>query len=108
MKRSESLSLHGSSRPLRIINMMAFIPGIVLLLFTALTTPAGSIYLIAIAPLTLSALLGVAGRDRYMPWARYADLCLALFFVTLLVLMYNTPGYKYTSRNVVRLANILR
>ncbi|GAB7321995.1 hypothetical protein MBLNU13_g03053t1 [Cladosporium sp. NU13] len=68
MDRLERISSNASARPLHVINILAFIPGIVLLLITALTTPAGSIYLIAIAPLTLSTLLGVAGRDRPMPW----------------------------------------
>ena len=92
MDRSEKISFHGSARALRIIDILVFIPGMILLLITALTTPAGSIYLIAIAPLTLSALLGlvsVAGKDRPMPpWPKFADLWLALFFVSVLVPMY--------------------
>lgn len=92
MDRSEKISLQGSAHSLRVIDILAFIPGMVLLLITALTTPAGSIYLIAVAPLTLSALLGlvsVAGKDRPMPpWTRYADLWLAMFFVSVLVPMY--------------------
>ena len=88
MDRLEKTSSNGSACPLRVINMLAFIPGMVFCLTTALTTPAGAIYLIAIAPLTLSALLGVAGRDRPMPWAKYADLCLAMFFIGVLVPMY--------------------
>ena len=92
MDRSEKISFHGSARALRIIDILVFIPGMILLLITALTTPAGSIYLIAIAPLTLSALLGlvsVAGKDRPMPpWTKLADPWLAMFFVSVLVPMY--------------------
>lgn len=92
MDRSEEPSFHVPARALRIIDILAFTPGMILLLITALTTPAGSIYLIAIAPLTLSALLGlvsVAGKDRPIPpWMEYADLCLTMFFVSVLVPMY--------------------
>ena len=94
MDRLDGTSSNGSARPLRVINTLAFIPVIVLLLITALTTPAGALYLIAVAPLTLSALLGlvsVASKDRPMPpWTKYADLCLAMFFVGVLVPMYDT------------------
>ena len=94
MDRLERTSFDASARPLRAINTLACIPGIVLLLTTALTTPAGSMYLVAVAPLTLSALLDLVsvagGKDRPTPpWTKHADLCLAMFFVAVLVPMYD-------------------
>lgn len=92
----EKFLTHGSARPLRVINMLAFIPGIILLLITGLATKAGLFNLIAVAPLTLSALLGlvsVARKDKRMPWTMYADLCLTMFFVSVLVPMYVRFGH---------------
>jgi len=91
MDGPEKISFNRSARPLRAINILAFIPGISLCLVSALVTPVGALPLIAIAPLALSALLGLvcfAGKERPMPWTMYADLCLVMFFVSVLVPMY--------------------
>jgi hypothetical protein len=95
MDGAAGISFGRSFRPLRAINILAFIPGIILLLISALITRAGAINLIAIAPLALSAILGLvcvaggAGKDRPMPpWMMWADLGLVLFFVGVLVPMY--------------------
>jgi hypothetical protein len=84
-------SLDGSARSLRVINILTFIPGFILI--SALVKPAGALYLIPAAPLTLSALLGlvcVAGsKERPMPWwTVYADLCIAMLLVGVLIPMY--------------------
>jgi hypothetical protein len=102
MDGPEKISFNRSARPLRAINILAFIPGISLLLVSALVTPVGALPLIAIAPLALSTILGlvcIAGDDRPMPWTMYADLCLAMFFVSVLVPMYVPLGWLagYTS-----------
>lgn len=96
MDGPEKISFNRSARPLRAINILAFIPGISLLLVSALVTPVGALPLIAIAPLALSTILGlvcIAGDDRPMPWTMYADLCLAMFFVSVLVPMYVPLGW---------------
>jgi hypothetical protein len=99
MDGPEKISFNRSARPLRAINILAFIPGISLCLVSALVTPVGALPLIAIAPLALSALLGLvcfAGKERPMPWTMYADLCLVTFFVSVLVPMYVQLGYSQT------------
>lgn len=86
-------SLNGSSaHTLRVINILTFIPGSILI--SALIKPAGALYLIPAAPLTLSALLGlvcVAGKNKDRPipwWASCADLFLAMFYLGILIPMY--------------------
>lgn len=101
MDGPEKIIFDRSARSLRFINIVAFIPGIVLLLISGLriSTTAALINLIAVAPLTLSALLGlvcVTSIDRPMPWMIYADLCLIMFYVSILVPTYVRSGY--TSR----------
>lgn len=99
----------GPDRSYRNIRMLAFIPGIILLLISGVFTKAGTFNLIAVAPLTLSALLGlvsVAGKDKRMPWTMYADLCIAMFFVSVLVPLYVRLGVRLT--NVFRLTDDLQ
>lgn len=92
MDSQERNSLNSSARSLRVINILTCIPGFILI--SALIKPAGALYLIPAAPLTLSALLGlvcVAGKnkDRPMPWwTTYADLCIAMLFLSVLIPMY--------------------
>jgi hypothetical protein len=110
MDSQERKSLNGSARSLRIINILTFIPGFILI--AALIKPAGALYLIPAAPLTLSALLGLVcvaggGQDRLVPWwTAYADLCIAMLFLGVLIPMYvlllcSVTGWLagYTSRN---------
>lgn len=112
MDGPEKTSFDSSARPLRVINILAFIPGIILLLITGLFTKAGSFNLIAVAPLTLSALLGlvcVAGKDKRMPWTMCADLCIAMFFVSVLVPMYVHSGFaSRTSFDTLTICNYFR
>jgi hypothetical protein len=92
MNSQERKSLNGSARSLRVINnILTFTHGFILT--AALIKPAGALYLIPAVPLTLSALLGlvcVAGsKERPMPrWTVYADLCIAMLFLGVLVPMY--------------------
>jgi hypothetical protein len=94
MNRLEKPSFNGSStRSLRAINILAFIPGIILLLASGLVTAVGSVSFVAVLPLTLSALLGlksVTGRkDKSpMPWTTCADLFIAMFLVSILIPLY--------------------
>lgn len=112
MDGPEKVSFNRSARPLRFINIVAFMPGIILLLITALTTRGSLLNLIAIAPLALSALLGlvcVAGKDRPMPWTIYADLCIAMFFVSVLVPLYiRSGGPSQTSFDSLTTCNYFR
>jgi hypothetical protein len=92
MISQERKSLNGSARSLRVINILTFIPGFILI--AALIKPAGALYLIPAAPLTLSALLGLvclAGSSKERPtpwWTAYADLCIAMLFLGVLIPMY--------------------
>jgi hypothetical protein len=92
MDSQERKSLNGSARSLRVINILTFIPGFILI--AALIKPAGALYLIPAAPLTLSALLGLVcvacgSKERPMPWwIAYADLCIAMLFLGVLIPMY--------------------
>lgn len=92
MDSQERKSLNGSAHALRVINILTFIPGSILI--SALIKPAGALYLIPAAPLTLSALLGlvcVAGKNKERPtpwWTAYADLFLAMLFLGVLIPMY--------------------
>jgi membrane-bound ClpP family serine protease len=82
---------HNSTRPLRWINILNFIPGLILLLITIITGVAGVLYITLAVLLTLSALLGlvaVAGKDRSMPWMIYADLCMAIMIISRLIPEY--------------------
>jgi hypothetical protein len=84
---------HRSARQLRLITVWAFIPGIILFLIAGLSVRNVLPY-IDVAPLTLSAILGlvaVASRDRPMPWLMYADLCMAMFLISLLIPTYVHP-----------------
>jgi hypothetical protein len=81
---------HHSALPLRAINILAFVPGIILIIISVLTI-AGVLYITLAALLTLSALLGlvaVAGKDRSMPWMIYADLCMAVMTISILIPVY--------------------
>jgi len=95
MDRLAKVSSTGSTRSLRAINILAFIPGIILLLASGLVTPVGSVSFVAVLPLTLSALLGLKGatgrKDRPpIPWTTCADLFIAMFFVSILIPLYVT------------------
>lgn len=82
---------HYSHNALRWINISAFIPGLVLLLIAIITGMAGVLYITLAVLLTLSALLGlvaVAGKDRSMPWMIYADLCMAIMIISILIPVY--------------------
>jgi hypothetical protein len=80
-------SHHRSARQLRLITIWVFIPGIILLLKAGFST-RNELPFISIMPMTLSAFLGlvaVASKERPMPWAMYADLCMAIFLISILV-----------------------
>jgi hypothetical protein len=81
---------HRSALPLRWINILVFIPGLILLLVSILTG-ATVLFITMAVLLTLSALLGlvaVAGKDRSMPWMLYADLCMAIGIISVLIPVY--------------------
>ena len=81
---------HHSALPLRWINIIVFIPGLILLLVSILTG-ATVLFITMAVLLTLSALLGlvaVAGKDRSMPWILYADLCMAIGIISVLIPVY--------------------
>lgn len=81
---------HRSALPLRWINIIVFIPGLILLLVSILTG-ATVLFITMAVLLTLSALLGlvaVAGKDRSMPWMLYADLCMAVGIISVLIPVY--------------------
>jgi hypothetical protein len=78
---------HRSARQLRLITIGVLVPGITLLLIAGFST-RNELPFIDVVPLTLSAFLGlvaVASKDRPMPWLMYADLCMAMFIVSVLI-----------------------
>jgi hypothetical protein len=93
---------HNSARPLRWINILVFIPGLILLIISVLTI-AGVLYITLASLLTLSALLGlvaVAGKDRSMPWLIYADLCMAIMIISILIPVYVRSVVIHTCRPI--------
>jgi hypothetical protein len=80
-------SYHRSTRQLRLITIGVIIPGVTLLLIAGFST-RNELPFIDVVPLTLSAFLGlvaVASESRPMPWLMYADLCMAMFLVSVLI-----------------------
>jgi len=96
MEGPKSLFHYHSARQLRFITIWVFVPGLILLLIAGFST-RNELPFVNIVPLTLSVLLSlaaVASKDRPMPWIMYADLCMAIFIVSVLI-----PTYVHSDSN---------